>query len=128
MTSPRQLLIVMSIVLVVVGVQTWRYPPDFLALAWLWCSLAVLAGVACAAAAVNPRRLYVAFSGAAVVTCSTARGLALCIEWAHAATDREAGFIVGALTWWLVALLGYITWREYVLPWAIARRRDEVRL
>lgn len=123
MTSPRQLLGGLSFALVTIGVQTFRYPPEFLALAYLWCGVAILAGLSCAAAAIRPRRIYVALSGATIVTSSAARGFALVIEWLHASNTREAGFVVGALTWWMVALLAYIVWREYVLPWSLGRDR-----
>lgn len=107
----------------VIGIQTFRYPPEFLALAPLWCAVAWIAGLSCAAAAVNPRRIYVATSGATLVTSSAARGFALVIEWLHADNAREAGFVVGALTWWIVAVLAFVVWREYVLPWSVGKDR-----
>ena len=125
MTTPRQLLAALAIAHIVIAVQTLRYPPDFLALTPLWCALAIAAGISCAAASIRPRRFYVATSGACLVTASAARGFALVIEWANAPTGAARGLLVGALTWWMVSLLGYVVWREYVLPWSLGRPDPE---
>jgi hypothetical protein len=122
MRTPRQLLAVLSVALVVIGGQTLRYPPDFLAFSELWSIVTIAAGVTCAAASVRPRRLYVATSGAFVVTSSAARGIALVVElFRDGHTGEAAGFVVGAITWGMVAILAFVTWREYVLPWSIGR-------
>lgn len=124
MNSPRQLLAGLSIALLVVAVQTWRYPPDFLAFLNLWIGLALVASASCAVCAVRPTRTAVAISGTTVVTASAARGFGLVLDWLRGTTGTtDPGFIVGAVAWWMVALLAYIAWREYILPWAIARDR-----
>lgn len=124
MSSPRQLLIFLSVGLAVVAVQTWRYPPDFLAFLELWIVLAGVASVSCAVAAWIPTRFVVALSGTTVVTAAAARGFGLIVEFIRGARpSQEAGFIVGALTWWIVAGLAYIAWREYILPWAVGREK-----
>lgn len=121
MRTPRQLLVALSVALVVIGVQTLMYRPDFLAFSPVWSATTLLAGASCAAAAVRPRRLYVAVSGATVVTSSTVRGLALLIELLRDDhVGASAPLVVASITWAIVALLAYITWREYVLPWSVA--------
>ena len=121
MRTPRQLLAVLSIALAVIGVQTLMYRPDFLAFSPVWSATTLLAAISCAAAAVKPRRIYVAISGATVVTSSCARGLALVVELLRVNhVGPNAPLVVGAIAWGIVALLAYITWREYVLPWSIA--------
>lgn len=133
MRTPRQLLAVLSIALAVIGVQTLMYRPDFLAFSPLWSATTLLAASSCAAAAVRPRRLYVAVSGAAVVTSSSARGLALVIELLREDhVGPGAPLVVASVTWAIVALLAFVTWREYVLPWSIAvlaerRSPDSIR-
>jgi hypothetical protein len=122
MTSPRQLLAFIGAGLVGIGVETFRYPPSVLALSWLWASLAGLAGLTCIAAAARPRKLYVAASGAAVVTCCVARAFALTVQWTHADSDAEAGYIVLAITWLILAACVLIVWREYITPWAVGRQ------
>lgn len=125
MRTPRQLLALLSIALGVIAVQTFLYRPEFLAFSPVWSSTTLLAGISCAAAAVRPRRLYVAVSGATVVTSSCARGLALLVELireGHAGPG--APLIVAACTWGIVALLGFVVWREYVLPWSIAHEAE----
>lgn len=122
MNSPRQLLIGIAVALLVVAVQTWRYPPEFLAFVPLWIALALAGAVSCLVAARNPSRSAVSVSGALVVTASAARGFGLVLDWIRGAEDTsEAGFIVGAVAWWMVALLAYISWREYVLPWSVGK-------
>jgi len=121
MRSPRQLLAVLSIALGVIGVQTLMYRPDFLAFSPLWSACTLVASITCAAAAVRPRRIYVAVSGAAVVASSCARGLALVIELLRADhVGPGAPLVVASITWAIVALLAFVTWHEYVLPWSIA--------
>lgn len=121
MRTPRQLLAVLAVALFVIGVQTLMYRPDFLAFSPVWSATTLLAAISCAAAAVKPRRIYVAISGATVVTSSCARGLALVIELLRVNhVGPGAPLVVAAITWAIVALLAYITWREYVLPWSIA--------
>lgn len=119
--TPRQLLVVLGVILFAIGVQTYRYPPDFLTFSDLWCALAILASISCLLAAIRPRRLYVATSGATVVTVAGGRGIALALEVATEAGSAEiaAGFIVGALIWSVAAMLSYVVWREFVLPWSI---------
>ena len=41
MTSPRQLLLLSAVAMTVIGWQTFRYPPSYLAFADLWGVLAV---------------------------------------------------------------------------------------
>lgn len=121
--TPRQFLAALAFVLVVVGIETWRFPPEFLALAPLWCCVALLAGLTCLAAALRPRRFYIASSGACTCCACAARGFALVIEWVHASNDVEAGYVVGALTWWTLAMTIYLIWREYILPWSVGMQR-----
>ena len=40
--TPRQLLVVLGVILFAIGVQTYRYPPAF---SDLWCALAILASM-----------------------------------------------------------------------------------
>lgn len=118
--TPRQLLAVLAAALVAIGVQTLMYAPEFLAFSPVWNATTLLAGASCAAAAVKPRRIFVAISGATVVTSSCARGLALVIEVVRPDhVGPGAPLVVGATTWAIVALLAFVTWREYVLPWSI---------
>lgn len=121
MRNPRQLLSVLAVALVVIGIQTLLYRPDFLAYSWAWSATTILAGISCAAASVRPRRIYVAVSGATVVTSSCARGLALVIELLREGhVGPGAPLVVASITWAIVALLAYLVWREYVLPWSVA--------
>lgn len=119
--TPRHLLVVLAVILFAIGMQTYRYPPDFLSFSDLWCALAIVASISCLAAALRPRRFYVAISGATVVTVAGARGIALALEVATESGSAEiaAGFVVGALIWSAAAMLSYVVWREFVLPWSI---------
>lgn len=125
--TPRQLLVAIAVALVVIGWQTFRFPPEYLALAPLWCAVSIVAGLACAAAAINPRRFYVATSGATVVCATSARALALVNEVLDRRGGVQAGYIVGASAWALIALLSFVTWREYVLPWSLVREQRHRR-
>lgn len=126
MQSPRQLLAALSIALAVIGVQTLISRPSFLPFWPVWSATMLLASCSCLAVAVNPRRLYIALSGATVVTSSAARGLAFVIKIIllddHAAS---APLVVAATTWAIVALLSFVVWREYVLPWSITIGRPD---
>lgn len=124
MRSPRQLLAALAVVLATIAAITLVYPPGALGFPWLWSTVTGAAGLTCAAAAIQPRRrVFISASGAAVVTSSAARGIALVAELARVHHEGPgAALWVGACSWWLVALLAYVTWREYVIPWAIGRR------
>lgn len=122
MHKPRRFLAALAVLLTVAGVETWRYPPQFLDLAPLWCAVALLAGFVCLLAAVHPRRFYVAASGATTCYACVARGFALAVQWLHADNAVESGYIVGACTWWMLSMAIYVTWREYILPWSIGNR------
>ena len=121
MRNPRQLLSVLAVALVVIGVQTLMYPPEFLAFSAVWSATTLLAASSCAAAAVRPRRLAIALSGATVVTSSCARGLALVVELVREDhVGASAPLVVAAATWGMVALLAFAVWHEFFLPWSIA--------
>jgi len=120
MQTPRQLLAALAIALAVIGIQTLIYRPSFLAFWPVWSATTFLASFSCLAAAVSPRRLYVALSGATVVTSSAARCLAFVIELLRVGDNgASAPLVVASTTWAIVALLSYVVWREYVLPWSI---------
>lgn len=120
MQTPRQLLVALALGLAVIAGETWHYPPDYLTFSKVWSATAFLAALTCLAAAIRPRRIFVAISGATVVTSSAARGLALVIELVEKGhTDAQPPFIVGATGWAMIALLAFVVWREYVLPWSV---------
>jgi len=126
MRNPRQLLALVAGVMALVGWQTFNYPPEYLAFSWLWGTLAVIAALLCAVCAVHPLRLLVSFSGAMLVTLSSARALALVGELFAGDFPLDAvrtSFVIAAIIWLLVAVLFYIAWREYVVPWSIGSRR-----
>ena len=128
MTSPRQLLLVSALAMTLVGWQTFRYPPNYLALAPVWGSLAFLAGLVCAWCAWRPTRLLTTLSGAVLSTISVGRALALGRELLardFPAGELEASFVIAFVTWLLVAILFYVSWREYVVPWAIGTEHQQ---
>lgn len=121
MRTPRQLLAVLSVALAAIGVQTMFYPPQFLAFLNVWSATTIAAGISCAAAAIRPRRIWVAISGALVVTASCARGLALLAEYVNDGPEGPgAPLLVASITWAIVGLLAFEVWHEYVLPWSLA--------
>lgn len=121
MTTPRQLLAAIAATMFVVGWQTFVYPPDYLAFSTLWATVATIAGVACAACAIHPLRVLVAGSGAVLVTISVGRALVIAAE-VYAGAESRASFIIAGIVWLLVAVLFYVVWREYVIPWSIGSR------
>lgn len=125
MTTPRQLLAVIAVTMSIVGWQTFAYPPDFLAFSVVWASAAVAAGITCALCSIRPRRFLVAASGAILVTIAAGRALAIASEvFSDRFPSREAraSFIIAGIVWLLVAVLTYVVWREYVIPWSIGSR------
>lgn len=130
MTSPRQLLLLSAVAMTVIGWQTFRYPPSYLAFADLWGVLAVAGGISCALCAWHPRRLLSTSSGAVLCAICAGRSIAIVRELFSrdfSAAELEASFVIAAVTWLLVAALYYVAWREYVVPWAISERRARPR-
>lgn len=130
MTTPRQLLVVSACSMLVIGWQTLRYPPDYLAFADLWAALGLLAGLVCAWCAWHPSRVLVTTSGAVLSAICAGRAIAIVRELVtrdFAADELQASFVIAAATWTLVAALFYISWREYVIPWSIGERRHRPR-
>ncbi len=125
MTTPRQLLVAIAATMFVVGWQTFAYPPDFLAFSALWATVACVAGATCAACAIHPARVLVAGSGAVLVTIASGRALAIGAEiyaGGFPSAESRASFIIAGIVWLLVAVLFYVVWREYVIPWSIGSR------
>lgn len=125
MTTPRQLLVVIAVTMFVVGWQTFAYPPDFLAFSAVWASAAVAAGITCALCSIRPLRVLVAGSGAILVTIAAGRALAIAAEVMSdqfPSREARASFIIAGAVWVLVAVMFYVVWREYVIPWSIGSR------
>jgi hypothetical protein len=124
-SSPRQLLVGCSVAMFVVAWYTHQLPDRFLAWTGLWTVLAVVAGVACLAAAVRPCRALTSLSGATLITVSLGRAAALAVAWHHEPRDPwDAEYAVSIAKWLVIAWLTYIVWREYVMPWSIAWSRQ----
>ena len=123
--TPRQLLVLSALVMLIVGSQTAQYPPDFLAFPYLWVAASFLASLTCLVCAIRPTRVLVALSGATLVTISGARSLAIAgevIAGNFVSAQAQASFIIAASTWGLISVLFLVVWREYVVPWSIGTR------
>lgn len=106
----------------VVGSQTLRYPPGFLAFPYLWAAVSVVAGALCVVCSVRPTRWRVASSGAFLVTATFSRSLAIAGEVVAGHfpnPENQAAFVVGGTVWALVSVMILVLWREYVVPWSI---------
>ena len=126
-SSPRQLLVATAIAMTIIAWWTPHVDRDFLFWPWLWVAVAAVCALTCLLASIRPRRFYVATAGATLVTSAVGRGLALVVE-AIDNPDRfwRAEAVIAMFKWWGIAVLGYVVWREYVLPWAIAlEARDD---
>lgn len=121
MRTPRQLLVAVAIALLVIAWHTFRFPPDYLAFSAVWSAVSAIAGFSCAAAAIYPRRLWIAASGAFVVCATAARSIANLFEIPDRVASAQAGYVVASAAWALIAILSFVVWREYVLPWSITR-------
>ncbi len=125
MRTPRQLLVLFAVAMTIVGVETFEYPPSYLTFAWLWATLALVAGAVCAWTAVRPRRFLVSLSGSILVTISAGRAIAIVLEILgrnFPGGETGASFLIAATIWTLVSVLSFVVWREYVLPWSIGLR------
>lgn len=124
MLRPRAVLVVTTAVMALVAVQTFTYPPSYLALASLWGALAAIASVSCLAAAVHPRRMWVVTAGAALVVSALGRSLGILgqLGTGGVSHEQQASFLIAATTWANSAMLFYVTWVTYILPWGVATR------
>lgn len=119
---PRHLLILIAVAMIVVGTQTAKYPPAYLAFPGLWTALAFAAGAICLLCVIFPWRAFVALSGALLVTICAGRSAAIGGEvWSGGlpTPEAQASFIIGGTVWLLIAVLLLVAWREYVIPWTI---------
>lgn len=123
--NPRFLLAVLAVLMAIVTMQTFRYPPDYLAHPTWWALVVAVGACTCACAAWRPQRLTISASGTAVIGASVLRGIAnaMSITDQLRAQDR-ASLTVAACLWFTIAILTYHTWVAFLLPWA-ARTRSE---
>jgi hypothetical protein len=122
---PRLVLLVVGWAMALVGWQTAKYHPAYLALAPFWAILAFAAAAACVFAAVHPHRAWVALSGSTLVCSAAGRAIGILGQLGSGgvAAEQQPSFVVASLTWGLIALLSYLVWAEYILPWSVGGGR-----
>lgn len=122
---PRHLLVMIALTMAVVGSQTFRYPPEFLAYPHVWALLAFVASALSLTCALVPFRPVIASSGAILVTLTLARSFAILAEVVAGdfkTKEAAASFVIGGTVWSLVAVLIFVVWREYIIPWSLGFR------
>lgn len=120
-THPRTILAVIAVQSTVVGWQTARYTPEWLAYAPVWVVGACIAGLLCAACSLFPSRFLVAASGAVVIVVAVSRGAALLTQVMVSTgrpTEAMASFVIGTCTWLGFGYLFTIVWLLIVIPWS----------
>lgn len=124
--TPRQLLITVGAVMLLVSWQTTNYAPGYLYFPAVWSALSLIASAAAMVCAAFPRRLLVAASGSIVVAITLGRSVAIAAQVVVApfpTTDTQASFVIAAAVWALVGALALATWREIIIPWSIGLHR-----
>lgn len=122
---PRLVLLTVGWAMAIVGVQTARYHPSYLALSPLWAALAFAAAAACVFAAAHPHKGWVALSGSTLVCSAGGRAVGILGQLGSGgvAVEQRPSFVIAAVTWGLIGFLAYVVWSEYILPWSIGGRR-----
>lgn len=124
--TPRQLLITVGAVMLLVSWQTTNYAPGYLYFPAVWSALSLIASAAAMVCAAFPRRLLVAASGSIVVAITLGRSVAIAAQVVVAplpTNDSQASFVIAAAVWALVGALALATWREIIIPWSIGLHR-----
>jgi hypothetical protein len=122
----RMFLLLVGWCMGVVAWQTFAYPPDYLAAAWVWATVATAAALSALIAVASPQRGFAVIAGAALICHSIGRSGGIVIQIVFrerfAASAPFANYAVAATTWALVALLSLQAWSHYVLPWSASRK------
>ncbi len=127
---PRALLGSFVVLYAVVGWQTSRYSPAWLAFPYLWTGLAGVASVSSLVALLRPSRLAMSTAGASVVVAAFARGLAIFRELLvdpPSAGDAVASFTIACASWFALALLAWQAFTTALVPWCAVAHRSSSR-
>ena len=119
--TPRLFLLLVGVLFVMVGVETWLYPADFLTLSPVWAVIALVTAGGCLHAACRPSRFVITSAGALVEAAAFGRAVANAVEVLHRGDDIP-GRLVAASMWTLIGLLALVAWHHFVTPWSAARR------
>tara|TARA_R110000868_G_scaffold176779_3_gene414719 strand:+ start:74 stop:469 length:396 start_codon:yes stop_codon:yes gene_type:complete len=123
---PRLLLLIMGWCFAIVAWQTFAYPPEYLLGAAVWGTIAVLGAVTCVCTAFATRRGFALIAGIACICHAIGRSTAIVIQISF----RErfglgapfSNYAIAATVWTLIAVLIFVAWSHFVIPWSVVRR------
>lgn len=114
--------VVTGLIYIMVGIQTWTYPPGYLGLGRLWAVVFVVAGWSALMTLVYRHVWLAVVSGGLLVGSALFRSAAIYVElgwqrWLRSfhtfdEPPLSSSFSIAGMTWFLIAMLLWIGWPQ----------------